>query len=148
MGPSLGGHNSVLRSLFGDFRLENITSVLLDDINGLLLYLQEPLGTGTYGVIKSEPSLWRRTEALLLAIEDHKGDKRLAYAFQKYVLDTEHVYDILTPDAQRKADERRFQRSTQGFLYLYEIVHVHIDFICSAISTTSRSTIVYQWVSN
>ena len=112
----------VLRELFGNFELARLTVALEPEFNDLLLCLREPLGYQRFTAIRRAP---RPAEALVNMLYEHGGDKDLMEAFRNYVLRSDGLHYVLTPEAKAASKEMKSKETPDPPLIIYSRTAEH-----------------------
>jgi hypothetical protein len=98
----------VIFELFGDVQLTPLTTAIQPELNNILWKIKGPLGNIVYSAIRGKPN---PAEALVQVLYERRLDKSLGDAFREYVLDSDGLRYMLTPQARRTAEQRKAQAS-------------------------------------
>jgi len=96
--------SDVVHQLFGGISLAQITAGLETEIRNLLWKIKAPLGELAFLSLRRDPN---PAEALVYALYDRRLDERLVEAFREYVLTSDGLRYMLTPEAKSEADKRK-----------------------------------------
>ena len=99
-------NSDVISELFGKVSLTDLTTALEPEIDDLLWELREQLGNKTYSNIRRDQ---QPAKALIHAILGRHLDKRLIDSFRDYVLSSDGLDYLITPEAKPDAHRRRMR---------------------------------------